>query len=145
MRRNAALALAAAVMIGLGGCSWFGSGDKEKPAEEQVTGNYEPVETVRNIEIGRTRDGAAVTAFGFAPGLGYGAPELRPRREGNVGPDGFLDFDFFARAPDPRFNLGTGEQKARVVRADTLLGLRDLNGVIGIRIHGLSGGLQVTF
>lgn len=147
MRRNAAFAVAAVLMLGLGGCSWLGLGgkDDEKAVEVEVEAFYEPVEAVRNIEIGRTRDGAAVTAYGYAPGLGYSAPELRPRREGNIGPDGYLDFDFFARAPAPGFGLGQGELRARLVRADMLLTLRALEGVRGIRIHGASGGLQVAF
>ena len=145
MRRNAAFAIAAAMMIGLSGCSWFGSGDKKEAAVEEAAAPAEPVETVRNIEIGRTRDGAAITAFGYAAGVGYGAPELRARREGAVGPDGFLDFDFFARPPHGGFGLGKGEMKARLVRADILLTPRQLAGVHGIRVHGISGGLQVAF
>ena len=82
MRRNAALATAAAIaaMLALGGCSLFGSGDdKEAAAAAQVEAAalYVPVEAVRFIEIGRTRNGYVITAHGEAPGLGHGAPELR--------------------------------------------------------------------
>lgn len=146
MRMHAALALAVAAVVGLGGCSVFKSGKKEDAAAAVVPADpYVPVESVRNIEIGRTRNGIAVSAFGVAPGLGFGAPELRPRREGKPGPDGMLDFDFVAKAPDARFGLGEGEATARTVRADVLLTPRELAGVIGIRIHGASGGLQMHF
>jgi hypothetical protein len=146
MRRNAALAAAIAAILSLGGCSLFGS-DKAEEAETQAVpaDPYVPIATVRNIEVGRTRNGIAITAFGIAPGLGFGAPELRVRRDGKPGPDGLLDFDFVARAPDANFNLGEGPVAARAVRADALLSPRQLEGVRGIRIHGASGGLQMLF
>lgn len=144
MRMRAALALALAAIIGLGGCS--SDKDKKEEAAAAVPADpYVPVETVRNIEIGRTRDGIAVSAYGVAPGLGFGAPQLRPRRDSKPGPDGYVDFDFVAKAPDARFELGTGGVAARGVRADIFLTPRDLTGVLGIRIHGATGGLQMQF
>jgi hypothetical protein len=150
MRRNAALATAAAIaaVLVLGGCSLFGSGDDEAAAaaeQAEAASLYVPVEVVRHIEIGRTRNGYVITARGVAPGLGHGAPELRARREGKVGPDGFIDYDFVAQAPDPNFNLGQGAVQARMIRADLHVTARDLQGAVGIRIHGVSGGLQVLF
>lgn len=146
MLRNAALAAAVLAALSLGGCSSSGADKTEESAAQAVQADpYVPVESVRNIQIGRTRNGIAVTAFGIAPGLGFGAPELRPRRDGKPGPDGVLDFDFVARPPDARFNLGEGPIEARAVRADTLLTARKLEGVQGIRIHGASGGLQMQF
>ncbi len=150
MRRNAALATAAAIAaaLALGGCSLFGSGDDEEAAaseQAEVTALYVPVEAVRHIEVGRTRNGYVITARGEAPGLGHGAPELRARREGEAGPDGFIDYDFVAKAPDPSFNLGQGSVQARMVRADLHVTARDLQGAVGIRIHGISGGIQMLF
>jgi len=143
MRIPAALALAAA--LALGGCSSSGpdnpaTGQDAVPAEV-----YAPVEAVREIEIGRTRDGIVLTAIGVAPGLGYSVPELRARREGQIGPDGFLDFDFVAKAPDPRLQLGEGSPQARTVRADLHLKSREVQGATGLRVHGIAGGLQVVF
>jgi hypothetical protein len=97
------------------------------------------------IEIGRTRNGYVISAHGIAPGLGFGAPELRARREGKAGPDGFIDFDFVAQAPDANFNLGQGAVEARAIRADLHVTPRDLQGAAGIRVHGVSGGLQMKF
>jgi len=149
MRRNAALATAAAIAaaLALGGCSMFGSDDKEQAlaAEQAAAALYVPIEAVRHIEIGRTRDGYVITARGVAPGLGHGAPELRARREGKAGPDGFIDYDFVAQAPDPTLNLGEGSERARMVRADLLVTARYLQGADGIRVHGVSGGLQMRF
>ncbi len=152
MRRNAALATAAAIaaVLALGGCSLFGS-DNEEAEEAAVDGQVEadsrfvPVEAVRHIEIGRTRNGYVITARGVAPGLGHGAPELRARREGKLGPDGFIDYDFITRAPDPNFDLGQGTVQARMVRADLHVTARELRGAVGVRIHGVSGGLQMLF
>ena len=150
MRRNSALVTAAAIaaVLALGGCSLFGSNDDEEAAaaeQAEPSAIYVPVEAVRQIEIGRTRNGYVITARGEAPGLGHGAPELRARREGKVGPDGFLDFDFVAQAPDPAFNLGVGTVQARMIRADLHVTERDLRGAVGIRVHGISGGLQMLF
>ena len=150
MRRIAALAIAAALSatLTLGGCSWFKS-DKEKEAiavEQRASeAVFVPIETVRDIEIGRTRNGYAISVQGIAPGLGYGAPELRARRNGKIGPDGFIDFDFVAQAPDANFNLGTGTVEARAIRADMHVTARDLQGAAGIRVHGVSGGLLMRF
>ncbi len=150
MRRNAALATAAAIaaVLALGGCSLFSSDDDDEAADPEQTeavALYVPVEAVRHIEIGRTRNGYVITARGEAPGLGHGAPELRARREGKAGPDGFIDYDFVAQAPDPNLNLGQGTVQARMVRADLHVTARDLQGAVGIRIHGVSGGLQMLF
>jgi hypothetical protein len=150
MRRNAALATAAAIaaMLALGGCSLFGSDNDDTVAateQAEAAALYVPVETVRQIEIGRTRNGYVITAHGVAPGLGHGAPELRARREGKVGPDGFIDYDFVAQAPDPNLNLGQGTVQARMIRADLHVTARDLQGAVGVRIHGVSGGLQMLF
>jgi hypothetical protein len=150
MRRNAALTTVAAfaAVLAVSGCSLFRSDDKkEAAAVEQAAAEaqFAPIETVRNIEIGRTRNGYAIAVQGIAPGLGYGAPELRVRRDGKVGPDGFIDFDFIAQAPDSNFNLGAGPVEARVIRADLLVTARELQGASGIRVHGVSGGLQMRF
>ena len=151
MRRNAGLATAAAIAAGLalGRCSWIGSDKDDEAAlsteQAGVAVVYVPVEAVRQIEIGRTRNGYVITARGVAPGLGHGAPELRARREGKVGPDGFIDYDFVAQAPDPNFNLGEGTVSARLIRADLHVTARDLQGAVGVRIHGVSGGMQILF
>lgn len=104
-----------------------------------------PVQAVRSVELGRTRDGFIITAFGTAPGLGYAQPSLRPRRSGAPGADGFVDFDFVAVQPDPDFKLPQGTTRARALRADLPVTLRNLKGAQGIRVHALAGGVQLTF
>jgi hypothetical protein len=150
MRIGSALVTAAAlaVALGLGGCSWFSSDDEPDAAAADEAASeaiYEPIAAVRQIEIGRTRNGYVITVQGIAPGLGYGAPELRVRRQGSPGPDGIIDFDFVAQAPDPGFNLGEGTIEAREIRADLMITAAELQGAVGIRVHGLSGGLLMRF
>lgn len=149
MRRTAAFysVVATTALLTLGGCELFRSNDDEADAIEQVEAEarYVPVETVRDVEVGRTRNGYVITARGFAPGLGFSAPELRPRRDGKAGPDGFIDYDFVAQGPDPSFNLGKGVLAARAIRADLHVTVDQLQGSAGIRVHGISGGVQMSF
>ncbi|MEM8842924.1 MAG: hypothetical protein AAGD47_14240, partial [Pseudomonadota bacterium] len=102
-------------------------------------------QAVREIEIGRTRNGFVITAFGTAPALGYSQPQLRARRDGSPGLDGYLDYDFVARPPKPGLELNQGTLTARNIRADILLKRDDLRGATGIRVHALSGGVQMGF
>ena len=93
-----AIAVALIATLGLSGCG--GGDDEAEQAVEQVTeaARFAPVDKVLNVEIGRTRNGFLISATGLAPGLGYGAPELRARREGRPGPDGFIDYDLVSGA-----------------------------------------------
>ena len=153
MDRMTALALPLALMLALGGCSSldvFGiwSDDAETGAADTPQG-FEaaavPVQAVRSLEIGRTRSGYMITAFGTAKGLGYGKPHLRPRRDGALGVEGFIDFDFVAFPPDPAFDLGVGTIEARALRADLPVDADALRGARGIRVHGAAGGVQFRF
>ncbi len=152
MRRIPALAaivapLAAALVVG--GCSLFDGDDEEEVTAAQeaaVEASYEPVEEVRQIEIGRTRDGLVITVYAVAPGLGYAGPDLRPRREGRPGPDGFLDYDFVVRAPfNPPAATADASARARQVRADELVNIQEMRGVQGIRVHAAEGGMMMNF
>ncbi len=140
-----AIAVALIATLGLSGCG--GGDDEAEQAVEQVTeaARFAPVDKVLNVEIGRTRNGFLISATGLAPGLGYGAPELRARREGRPGPDGFIDYDLVAQAPDPRRNLGQGEVSARRITAGLPVRSDALRGATGIRVHGLSGGIMMQF
>ncbi|MEM7507493.1 MAG: hypothetical protein AAF415_12185 [Pseudomonadota bacterium] len=134
----------------LAGCSLF-SGNEDPAAQPELTADDlaptrgVPVQAVREIEIGRTRDGFVITAFGTAEALGYSLPRLRARRDGRRGPDGYLDYDFVATPPAPGLERPRGSIEARDLRADILLTQKDLRGVLGIRVHSLAGGLQLDF
>lgn len=135
------------IVLGLGACGLFSSDEEEQAAFEETLPvlSAVPVQAVREIEIGRTRDGFVVTAYGTAPALGYAVPQLRARRDGKPGADGFLDFDFVALPPKPGLERPQGSIAARSVRADILLTQREMRGATGIRVHALSGGVQVAF
>jgi hypothetical protein len=157
-RRSRRLPLALTLLI-LGGCStgtflddvptlWGGESRAEaerREVVEEVRTTPVPVEAVRNIEIGRTRNGFLVTAYGTAPGLGYSLPRLRPRRNGAPGPDGYLEYDFVASEPPPGFDLPPGTSRTRTLRADLPVAAGDLLGAAGIRVLALRGGAQLDF
>lgn len=148
MRLSHALSLVPVILVAavLSGCSMFGD-DEEVTAGGKVAieRRPEPIQALRNIEIGRTRNGYAVSAFGTAQTTGYGGATLQARREGQPGIDGFIDFDFVAIPPDPALNMPQGGLTAREIRADTQLSDRKLRGVAGIRVHTLSNSGQVGF
>lgn len=136
------------VLAPLAACSVFGGdAEEESVAAAPVAAEpmIRPIESVRGVEIGRTRDGVVLTAYGIAPGLGYASPQLRERRGGRIGTDGYLDFDFVATAPDREFQLPEGKPQARILRADRLLAIEVLQQARGIRIHDARGGQQIEF
>ncbi|MEM8698064.1 MAG: hypothetical protein AAGF44_02785 [Pseudomonadota bacterium] len=143
------IGVAAAVTIGLSGCGLFSDDEEELPeeptAQELAPTRGVPIQAVREVEIGRTRDGFVITAFGTAPQLGYALPRLRARRDGQPGQDGFIDFDFVASPPAPGLERGAGSLEARALRADVLLRTSELRDAAGIRVHALQGGLQLEF
>lgn len=151
MRSSAALAVTAvAIALIASGCSLFGPSSKQKEqaakAEQaKVEASYEPVVAVTQVEMGRTRNGLVITAYGLAPGVGYSMPELRPRRDGKPAPDGYIDYDFVARAPLKPLAVQDASKSARTVRADRPVDFKDLRGTKGIRIHAAKGGMILKF
>lgn len=104
-----------------------------------------PVQLVRSVELGRTRDGFLITAYGTAPGLGYALPGLRPRRDGAPAADGYIEYDFVAVAPAEGLNLPGGTTQSRAIRADLPVKLAEFQGARGLRILAQSGGVEMTF
>ena len=104
-----------------------------------------PVTAVRSVELGRTRDGFLITAFGTAPGLGFSLPALRVRRSGEPGVDGYIEYDFVASEPAQGFSLPQGTTQTRALRADLAVSIRQLRGASGIRVLALNGGVQMDF
>ena len=117
----------------------------ERAARLQAAQIKVPVTAVRSVELGRTRDGFLITAFGTAPGLGYALPALRVRRSGAPGVDGYIEYDFVASEPAPGFNLPQGTTQSRALRADLAVSLQQLRGAAGIRVLALNGGVQMDF
>lgn len=137
------LIVVSVLLVPLAACSVF-DGDAEPEAVAAAEPAVRPVDEILGVEIGRTRDGIVVTAFGVAPTLGYADPRLEARRGGLVATDGFLDFDFVATLPDPAAAVA-GDPAARILRADRLIALEAVRRAQGLRIHGIQGGQAVVF
>ena len=137
-------------VLTLGGCGFSLFGDDEPAAQEtqQTIAPRQvkvPIQAVRSVEMGRTRDGFIITAYGTASGLGYSLPSLRPRRGGAPGNDGYIEYDFVAVEPAQGFQLPPGNTQTRAVRADLPVPLAALQGALGLRVLALSGGVQMDF
>lgn len=155
--RSRPLVLVVALL--LGGCStgtafddiqtiWGGESradEARRTAATEARTNQVPIEAVRGVEVGRTRDGFLITAYGTAPGLGYSSPRLRPRRGGAPGADGYVEYDFVASEPPPGFNLPAGTARTRTMRADLPIRASELRGAAGIRVLAARGGAQLNF
>ncbi len=148
--------LALMTVLLLAGCGAFGDiqtlwgGESraekaERQAVETAVAAQVPVQEVTRVEIGRTRNGFLITAYGTAPGLGYSLPHLRPRREGRPGLDGYIEYDFVATEPAVGFDLPAGTQRTRAIRADLPVATDDLRGAAGIRVLAVRGGAQLDF
>lgn len=137
------------VLLALAGCGLFTS-DEEREAEiraeiEAVERRREPVESVGRVEIGRTRNGFVVSAFGVAPTTGFSQPTLVARRGGRLAPDGFVEFDFLALAPDPGLDMPRGAPGARRLRGDRTVPPEALARAGGIRVFGLRNAVTYGF
>ena len=99
------------------------------------------------VELGTTRQGKLLTAYGEVADSGWYQPALTARNDGLPGPDGFIEFDFVAADPVvnglPPAPLGTAEQ--REVRAVTVIYRESLNIAVGLRVNSESGPIAVRF
>ncbi|GMG81308.1 hypothetical protein LNKW23_05210 [Paralimibaculum aggregatum] len=141
---------AAAALAALGGCSLFGSDEAEGEAAppevlSAIEVQTENVQAVQRLEIGRTRAGLMLTAYGTAPGLGFSNPRLVARRGGAPASDGMLDYDFVVDTPPRGLTMPPGTLKARAVRADAELQIDTARTARGVRVHATVGGVQMFF
>lgn len=146
--------------LALGGCStgtflddvgtlWGDESTAEQEARVEVQQAIQvkvPIQAVRSVEMGRTRDGFLISAYGTAPGLGYSLPALRARRGGLPGTDGYIEYDFVAVEPPAGFQLPAGgNTQIRALRADLPVTIGQLQGAAGLRVLALAGGVQMDF
>lgn len=130
------------------GTLWGSESKAVRKAREEFEArktNKVPMRIVRAVEIGRTKTGILLTAFGTAPGSGYSLPALRVRREGKTTSDGFLEFDLVASSPPPGAELPPATPRNLEIRADLPVDLRALRGVKGLRVMALENQVQVNF
>lgn len=140
------MVLAMALATALGGCSLFGDDDETVERGPLPTDiDSENVQAVQRLEIGRSRGGLMLTAFGTARGLGYSKPRLVARRGGSPATDGMLDYDFVVDTPPRGIALPPGSAKARSVRADIEVPVAVAQQVRGVRVHAVAGGVQMLF
>ncbi len=134
-------------VVAVAGCELFGDDEEEAAAAAATPAIVDPesVVAVQRVEIGRTRKGVVLAAFGTAPGLGYSRPRLVPRRDGEPGPDGYLDFDFVLDPPPATLTLPQGTTRARAVRADVEILIDRARAARGVRVHAEVGGVQMPF
>ena len=103
MRITAALTATVILGFGLTACStvddvFGGAPNSGIIAEEAPVVEKTPVVRIESLELGKLFRGYMLTATGVAPGTGFYEPELRIRYGGELGPDGFYEFDFVAIA-----------------------------------------------
>ncbi|MEO0680230.1 MAG: hypothetical protein AAF192_07425, partial [Pseudomonadota bacterium] len=147
-RRRAAAAAALTALLAAAGCSdtrdavaeaaagtEFRILEPSTPAEAEpearlVDAQLRPVSRVASLELGRMHRARLLVARGEAPRTGWFQPELRPRRDGAPGPDGFLEFDFIAAPPE--LNGGgepsVGSAAQRRIKAVRPIPERELRG-----------------
>ncbi len=103
------------------------------------------VQRIENLELGRLFDGYMLSVIGIAPGLGYYQPELRIRYGGELGPDGFYEYDFVARPPEDPQQGTSAPITARYIRADAELTPIMLRSARGVRIWSARDSVEGRF
>lgn len=137
-----------AMVIGLSGCSYLGLSDDDDSIAAGTDLTEAPkvsVQRIENLELGRLFDGFMLSAVAIAPGTGYYEPELRVRYGGQLGPDGFFEYDFVARAPDDPSTGANAPITARYIRADTELSTDMLRAARGVRIWSERDSVEGRF
>jgi hypothetical protein len=146
-RMRPVLPVLAVLLLGAcGGGLWGDDGEAEEAerlAATEAEAAQVPIQLVRTVEIGRTRDGFLITAYGTASSPGFSRPQLQARRDGAPGIDGYVEYDFVATQPPPGVDLPGG--RSQLLRADLPVRASALRGAAGIRVLGLTGGAQIDF
>ena len=150
MRKIAALFVPLIVGFGLSACSTIedltGSGDSETSVAERAPEiEKTPVVRIESLELGRLFRGYMLIANGVAPGTGYYLPELRIRYGGELGSDGFYEFDFVAAAPENPNQGSDAPVTARLLRGDFELSPLMLRSARGVRVWSSRDSVEGRF
>lgn len=128
---------------GLNPANWFDdSGSMSSTDGMTKVDNRELVPVVTNLTMDPMGDGSGVVivATGVAAAQGYWDPVLVASNDG-MPLDGFLTYEFRAAAPmdESDGEMQSADQDSRELQAAITLTSEQLEGVIGIRVNGLSG------
>lgn len=104
-----------------------------------------PVVRIDNLELGRLFRGYMLIASGVAPDAGYYAPELRIRYDGELGADGFYEFDFVAAPPREPVGVANAPITARILRGDYELSPEMLRTARGVRVWSSRDSVEGRF
>lgn len=137
-------------LSGLSACSSVGDiFDSEETAAEAAAAQPQfakvPVVRIDNLELGRLYRGYMLVTYGVAPGAGYFAPELRIRYDGQLGQDGYYEFDFVAVPPRDRPARDNTPIIARILRADYELTPEMLRVARGVRVWSARDSVEGRF
>ncbi len=149
MRITAALTATVILGFGLTACStvddvFGGAPNSGIIAEEAPVVEKTPVVRIESLELGKLFRGYMLTATGVAPGTGFYEPELRIRYGGELGPDGFYEFDFVAIAPDDAQGANA-PITARLLRSDFELPPAMLRSARGVRVWSSRDSVEGRF
>jgi hypothetical protein len=148
MARRSVIIAAALSMSAIAGCSYLpdlGLTEDEAPVAVAALPPKVPVQRIESLELGRLFNGYMLTAVAIAPGTGYYQPELALRYGGELGPDGFYEYDFVARAPEEQQAGATTPITARYLRADSELTPEMLRSARGVRIWSARDSVEGRF
>ena len=148
MRTTAAFLVPMFVALGLGACSTIEDltgTDEPAAAAEAAEVVKTPVVRIESLELGRLFRGYMLIATGVAPSTGYHQPELRIRYGGELGPDGFYEFDFVAAAPDDPTQGANAPISARMLRGDFELSPTMLRTARGVRVWSARDSVEGRF
>jgi hypothetical protein len=99
------------------------------------------VARVESLSLGRTHDGFALAAFGFADAAGWRMPAL-VRAAGGVSVDGFLTYEFVAIPPETPV---AAAEPARRLRADAMVSATELRAATGVRVVAQDNVIEAPF
>lgn len=148
MRTTVALLFSLMAAIGLSACSTIEDltgTDEPTAAEAPPEIEKFPVVRIESLELGRLYRGYMLIATGVAPSTGYYLPELRIRYGGELGPDGFYEFDFVAAPPDDPESGANAPVTARILRGDFELSPEMLRTARGVRVWSSRDSVEGRF
>lgn len=148
MRNTVVFLSSMLIIFGLSACSTIEdlTGAEETPAATAVSEiEKTPVVRIESLELGRLYRGYMLIATGVAQGTGYYLPELRIRYGGELGPDGFYEFDFVAAAPDDPTTGSSAPVAARILRGDYELSPLMLRSARGVRVWSSRDSVEGRF